>query len=675
MQSNSPSDFELDSIAFWLAAGRIRKLADKCSTQKSSEEISKCLDEAKSYQKDIIKATQDIDTWKANNVQNLPTREKIIEDLEIANELVAKLRKNLGEARFQEGTILTSDFADSHVRFRVNQNDSVEIRSPTWSSSTTPENEDIGTRVRVSTPIPPPQQQPPPQTIPQQQPPPQTIPQQQPPPQTIPQQQPPQQQWPQQQWPQQQWPQQQWPQQQWQQQQWQQQQWPQQQWPQQQWPQPQWSPLQWPQLQWPQQPGSNTFPSTTGEVQNGNYQAQPATKKEENHSLKRTHLIPKFDGKFDNFIKFREAYDSLIHNENIQSNVKLLVLKQKLLPEPLGVISGIKSYEAAYNALVQHYSNTFSLRAEITKIIEALPKAKHQWDINTMKKNLIIVKEKYAVLRQDPRNQAYLGAEFLSTLVRKFPIEIAKHSDFLEESPNRIDKYMSDLDKFVNTNQRVMNLAKYERIENKQNPSSMNLEINELNQANNVEQQRRNNNYQRNNNDRPQKCIFCSQQHQSKNCRLSIKERKESLNRQKKCAKCLKNGHKAEGCLAPLKCFACQEEHPFILCEKKQTSNQTSNKESSSNSAQTNAITLPRNSLTKIRIQINKCECLALFDSGSTNCVMSEELRKKLNLKLQPDEIPVKQATTATTAIGTVMAKVKIGITTRNQLFFILPGL
>ncbi|KAH7644239.1 hypothetical protein HUG17_6601 [Dermatophagoides farinae] len=88
----------------------------------------------------------------------------------------------------------------------------------------------------------------------------------------------------------------------------------------------------------------------------------------------------------------------------------------KLLPEPLGVISRNKIIRSS---LQRARSALFKYLLVKSRNNKKFTKTKHQWDINTMKKNLISGKEKYAVLRQDPRNQAYLGAEFLSTLVEE----------------------------------------------------------------------------------------------------------------------------------------------------------------------------------------------------------------------------------------------------------------
>ncbi|OTF72926.1 hypothetical protein BLA29_014947, partial [Euroglyphus maynei] len=95
----------------------------------------------------------------------------------------------------------------------------------------------------------------------------------------------------------------------------------------------------------------------------------------------------------------------------------------------MGVISGIRTYHEAYSKLVEHYTSTFALRAEISRTLEALPKIHSQWDIKNMTENMIIVQEKYAILKENRMNEAFLESEFLSIVARKFPPEILKSSD------------------------------------------------------------------------------------------------------------------------------------------------------------------------------------------------------------------------------------------------------
>ncbi|OTF79467.1 hypothetical protein BLA29_006277, partial [Euroglyphus maynei] len=176
------------------------------------------------------------------------------------------------------------------------------------------------------------------------------------------------------------------------------------------------------------------------------------------------------------------------------------------------------------------------------------------------------------------------------------------------------------------------------------------------------------------------KCYFCHEEHASRFCNLTIEERKQKLEQRQICTKCLKAGHKADGCLNPIKCFKCNGEHPVNLCdshtEPKRLMQSTSEPSTSNSSPpEVNTINLPNTGLTKIQIAINNNECFALFDSGSTNCVMSEEMMKNLNLKLNHEKVRINQAAISGMTIGTVTVNLQIGIKSQNQKFYVFPGL
>ena len=409
---------------------------------------------------------------------------------------------------------------------------------------------------------------------------------------------------------------------------------------------------------------------------------------DENIMIKYQYLIPMFHGSFEEFPNFRSTFDELVHHIRIEPGRKLLILKSKLGEKPRGIIAGILDYHQAYLKLVNHYSSTFSLRSEISQKLEALPRVTNEWDLKTMTDNLVVVQEKYGILKMNKMNDAYLESEFMSIVGSKFPLEILRTSDHLADTGLRCEKYMADLRYYVERNQRIANIVKHEEIRSarRTNPTSLNLEMVNLNNPDrrysyDGQYQNRNQNWQRYspNRDRPN-CIFCQQDHRSNQCRLSLRERKESLDRRNRCHKCLKYGHNAQTCRRPLKCFLCNGDHPASICENKNNTESTNVQStappiSRQTQPELNNINLPKKGLTKILITINKTECHALFDSGSTNCVMNTELQEKLKLVLEPESIPINQAAATGMAIGTVTTRVKIGIKSRQQKFYVLPGL
>ena len=79
-----------------------------------------------------------------------------------------------------------------------------------------------------------------------------------------------------------------------------------------------------------------------------------------------------------------------------------------------------------------------------------------------------------------------------------------------------------------------------------------------------VEHNRKDNNKD----NRTQLCVFCTRNHDSKNCDIITKPevRKSILQREKRCFVCMATTHQAQNCNKNWKCFKCGGRHNFAIC-------------------------------------------------------------------------------------------------------------
>ena len=75
---------------------------------------------------------------------------------------------------------------------------------------------------------------------------------------------------------------------------------------------------------------------------------------------------------------------------------------------------------------------------------------------------------------------------------------------------------------------------------------------------------RDNNNFQ--NNNETKVCRICDQLHSSRNCPLTIEERKQEILRKRLCYKCLSHNHITKDCPMKMGCYQCGGSHSYLIC-------------------------------------------------------------------------------------------------------------
>ncbi|GFX81304.1 DUF1758 domain-containing protein [Trichonephila clavipes] len=154
------------------------------------------------------------------------------------------------------------------------------------------------------------------------------------------------------------------------------------------------------------------------------------------------------------------------------------------------------------------------------------------------------------------------------------------------------------------------------------------------------------------------KCSYCKMNHLVFKCskfkEMSVKERKQLVNKQKLCMNCLSDRHTESHCNSTFTCLFCKKRHHSLLHDsnfknyamsankshraegQKQTGNDTNqNKEVavSVNSIQTYFSLLPTLSVNIKNILGENCQVRVMADSGSESTFISEKCLKLLGLK------------------------------------------
>lgn len=145
------------------------------------------------------------------------------------------------------------------------------------------------------------------------------------------------------------------------------------------------------------------------------------------------------------------------------------------------------------------------------------------------------------------------------------------------------------------------------------------------------------------------KCIWCEKiSHTSIECykvaKLSYNERKDIVKKRRGCYICLMIGHNAKMCKNYPKCIICARRHTVVMCPDLLHTKRTGDvvQEAGPSGAmicQRNTTTLLQTALVNIIWAGNTVTVRALFDSGSQNSYIKQDIVKKLGMKPVSKEI------------------------------------
>ena len=141
-------------------------------------------------------------------------------------------------------------------------------------------------------------------------------------------------------------------------------------------------------------------------------------------------------------------------------------------------------------------------------------------------------------------------------------------------------------------------------------------------------------------------CYFYNKGHFSNECKevTDVKQRKAILQAAKRCFRCLRLGHLSKDCNFNRKCFHCNGNHNSALCNKdeqepKQEPKPDTSMAMSSVKEKTNVLLQTATTYAYGEDKTKKVTVNILFDGGSQKSFISEELKRKLDLKSERTEV------------------------------------
>lgn len=369
-----------------------------------------------------------------------------------------------------------------------------------------------------------------------------------------------------------------------------------------------------------------------------------------NHIKLPTINLPKFNGAFQNWLEFRDTFQSLIHNNVSVSNVqKFHYLKASLEGDAALVIKSLEisaaNYNVAWNALTDRFDNN----------------------------KLLVYNHVRALFNCEP-----VSKESASGL-RRLNDDISKNLRALEQLNQPVGEWDTLLVYLISTKLDSLTLREWENFKTDiENPKYEDIKSFLKSRADLLEMVAQSQAEKRksitkgffasDNSNYNIRCVICGDSHYIQNCssflRMSVPERDKKIRVLKLCVNCLRKGHNSGVCKRGT-CRKCNKKHNTLLhFEKRVLSSTAQTTDGTGNDAVSN-----NNSLGMVESEattaLSACESVehvflctvfvripdvdgnfhtvrALLDSGSQSSFVTKELSKRINVKTHKINMAVK---------------------------------
>lgn len=345
--------------------------------------------------------------------------------------------------------------------------------------------------------------------------------------------------------------------------------------------------------------------------------------------------VPTFDPEKDVFEVFWELFEETVDKVTDYTNIqKIFLLKRSLVGEAKELISTILPRAENYQIMIDTLKENYGMKEDsLDKLIEELidrnPAKDWRQTIKTAKEIRIwINKGKLKGMDVDHPVITFIVKRKLPQKVVRRILETkpVKHSwtatqilDTIREMEKRENEIPSKETKFTTES----SLSKQPKLElqKERETSAFHLQRKEK---------------------EPKKvsrsCIFCGEDHWNDEClKFKTKREREAIIKNKGlCMKCFHKDHKEGECQVKLKCYHCGRGHNRALCnqrrdyskEKEEAVTVTASRKRDSTILMAREVTIrnPKNPRKRLTV-------LALFDSGSTDNYVREEITEKLDLE------------------------------------------
>lgn len=378
-----------------------------------------------------------------------------------------------------------------------------------------------------------------------------------------------------------------------------------------------------------------------------------------NHIKLPTINLPKFNGAFQNWLEFRDTFQSLIHNNVSVNNVqKFHYLKASLEGDAALVIKSLEissaNYNVAWSALIDRFDNN----------------------------KLLVYNHVRALFSSEPISKESAGG------LRKLNDDFSKNLRALEQLNQPVGEWDTLLVYLISTKLDPFTLREWENVKTDiENPKYEDIKNFLKSRADLLEMVAQSQAERRksvtkgffasDNSNTNIQCVVCGNNHYIQNCasflKMSVSERDKKIRALKLCINCLRKGHNSGACKRGT-CRKCNQKHNSLLHFEKNvpssvgqndTNNDTIiNKNSQDMVGASDATTslsacesVEHVFLCTVFVQIagrdgNFHTIRALLDSGSQSSFVTKDLSKRLNVKTEQIRMAVKGLNNISSAIN-----------------------
>lgn len=367
--------------------------------------------------------------------------------------------------------------------------------------------------------------------------------------------------------------------------------------------------------------------------------------------------LPTFNGNYTEWIEFRDAFNSMIHDNNAISNIdKFYYLRSSLGGEASKVIESLKpsnaNYDVAWQLLLERFENTrLIIYNHIAAIFDQRPvREESHIDLRKLLDNITAHLRNLKILGEPTEHWDSLIIHIFSTKFDKTTMREWESYKIAGDRPT-----IKDLNTFLSERCRFLekvaitqhsNKDKYSSKFKPKNSQFSNTFLNTSNQLT---------------------CYYCKKGHTIYHCgdflQLTPLQRETEVIKRGLCSNCLKPSHKVEQCKMS-NCKKCGKRHNSLLHIDKLV---TKGKNDQANVNNSNNEILPSRSmiegnntgscniasaqshfalLSTAVVYVKNSEgsfdrCRVLLDNGAQNSFVTERLCKRLKLQLRPIEFSI----------------------------------
>ncbi|XP_053687053.1 uncharacterized protein LOC128736588 [Sabethes cyaneus] len=275
--------------------------------------------------------------------------------------------------------------------------------------------------------------------------------------------------------------------------------------------------------------------------------------------------LPKFSGKIDEWLTFRDLFTSLIHRQTDLPEIeKFHYLRSQLEGEALSIIDSLPlikaNYTVAWELLTKRYSNTKVLRKRQVQALFELPTIRRESasELNSLLDNFEkIVKSLDQVTPQQTDYKDMLLVHLLCSR-----LDHTTRRGWEEFSSTKESDTIKDLTEFLQRRARILESVPIK-------PSEIKAEYTQPKRPNKIATVKAYNASVQ----RPSTsgtCVSCSDNHLLYQCpsfqRLSVSERDALLRSHSLCRNCFRRGHHAKECNSKFTCRQCKGKHHTLVC-------------------------------------------------------------------------------------------------------------